>query len=78
MKPVIYVANGCHQCDMVKDFVRESGLEVDIYNVDLQQANPPLDVFVYPALFVNAQLVAYGEDIIDYLKNNAHLNDDNL
>ncbi|MCF8276851.1 MAG: hypothetical protein K9J17_08960 [Flavobacteriales bacterium] len=70
MKPVIYVANWCHQCGLVKDFVRSSGIDADIYNVDLQHVQPPHDIFVYPALFVDTTLMAYGEDIIDYLKLN--------
>lgn len=69
MKPVIYVANWCHQCGLVKDFVRKSGIEADIYNVDLRHVIPPKDIFVYPALFVDSELVAYGEDIIDYFKS---------
>lgn len=68
MKPVVYVANNCHQCGLVKDFIQRSGLEVDIYNVDMQMVSPPMDIFVYPALFVNTQLMAYGEDIIDYFE----------
>ena len=70
MKPVIYVAERCHQCGMVKDFVDESGVSTDIHNVDTSDAKPPKDVFVYPAMFLGEELIAYGEDIIDYYKNN--------
>jgi len=70
MTPVIYVANRCHQCGMVKDFVKKSGVETKIYNVDLQKAQPPIDIFVYPALFIDTKLVAYGEDIIAYFNEN--------
>lgn len=69
MRPVIYTANGCHQCQMVKDFVKRTGVETDIYNVDLQHAVPPKEIFVYPALFIGTDLIAYGEDIVDYYKN---------
>ncbi|MDP6909663.1 MAG: hypothetical protein QF371_09160 [Flavobacteriales bacterium] len=69
MKPVIYIANRCHQCGMVVDFVKRSGVESDIYNVDLQKAKPPIDIFIYPALFIDAKLVAYGEDIITYFED---------
>lgn len=68
MKPVVYVANNCHQCGLVKDFIKRSGSEADIYNVDMQMVSPHMDIFVYPALFVNARLVADGEDIIDYFE----------
>lgn len=64
--PVIFVANRCHQCGMVKDFVKKSGVDTKIYNVDLQNVTPPMDIFVYPALFIDSKLVAYGEDIIEY------------
>ncbi len=68
MKPTIYVANRCHQCGLVKDFVKRSGVETDIYNVDLSAAKPPMQIFIYPALFVDSKLIAYGEDIISYFK----------
>lgn len=69
MKPTIYLANRCHQCEMVKTFVEKSGVDADIYNVDVTNKKPPVDVFVYPALFVDSKLIAYGEDIITYFKN---------
>lgn len=69
MRPVIYIANRCHQCGMVKDFVKNSGVETDIHNVDLSNAMPPKDIFVYPVLFIGSDLIAYGEDIISYYKN---------
>lgn len=69
MKPVIYIANRCHQCGMVKDFVNKSGVETDIHNVDLTTSVPPKDVFVYPVLFIGSDLIAYGEDIITYYQN---------
>jgi glutaredoxin len=68
MKPTIYLANNCHQCALVKAFVKESGVDTDIHNVDLSTVQPPKEVFVYPVLFVGTDLIAYGEDIIDYYK----------
>ena len=59
-----------HQCAMVKDFVKNSGVKTDIFNVDLSGAKPPVDTFVYPALFVDSKLIAYGEAIINTLKDN--------
>jgi len=53
----------------VKKFVKKSGVDADIYNVDLSSKKPPIDVFVYPALFVDSKLMAYGEDIIAYFEN---------
>lgn len=69
MKPVVYVANKCHQCGLVKDFVKTCGVETDIYNVDESSAVPPKDVFVYPVLFLGNDLIAYGEDIISYYRD---------
>lgn len=69
MRPTIYLANRCHQCDLVKTYVKKSGVDADIYNVDLTNKKPPIDVFVYPALFMGSNLVAYGEDIITYFEN---------
>ena len=53
---------------MVTDYVKKSGIETEIYNVDLQNVRPPINIFVYPALFMDAELVAYGEDIIAYFE----------
>lgn len=69
MRPVIYIANSCHQCGIVKEFVRKSAVDTDIYNVDLQNVVPPMDVFAYPVLFIDSKLVAYGADIISYYEN---------
>jgi len=55
---------------MVKDFVSKSGVPTQIHNVDLGFGRPPIDVFVYPVLFIDNRLIAYGEDIIRYYKEN--------
>lgn len=68
MSAVVYVANWCHQCGLVKEFLKKSSIDADVYNVDLTNRKPPIDVFVYPALFVDSKLIAYGEDIIAYFE----------
>jgi hypothetical protein len=69
MRPIVYVANRYHQCDLVKTFVQKSGLDADIYNVYFSNKKPPIDVFVYPVLFVDSKLMAYEDDIITYFEN---------
>ncbi|MGK0383679.1 MAG: hypothetical protein ACJAVL_000409 [Bacteroidia bacterium] len=69
MRPTVYVANRCHQCDLIKRFVQKSGLDADIYDMDLSNKKPPIDIFAYPALFVDSKLMAYREDIITNFKN---------
>lgn len=69
MKPVVYTAENCHQCQLVKDFVENSNIDTDVKNVDIQNEIPPKEIFIYPALFIDNELVAYGEDIIRYYKS---------
>lgn len=65
----LYVAENCHQCAEVSQWVREN-TGVSILNVDLDGAKPPIPTFIFPALFQNDGLKAYGEDIIPILKRN--------
>jgi hypothetical protein len=65
----LYIAENCHQCALVSKWVKEN-TEVSILNVDLDGVKPPIPTFIFPALFQNDGLKAYGEDIIPILKRN--------
>lgn len=69
MTYTLFVADDCHQCDEVADFVRAKYPEVDIIDIDHSTLRPPADTFVFPALFDQEQLLAYGQDIIAYLSS---------
>jgi glutaredoxin len=65
----LYIAEDCHQCAKVTDWINEHSREIVIENVDKGGGQPPITTFIYPALFENDGLMAYGEDIIQYLKD---------
>lgn len=67
MKRILYIADNCHQCDMVSDWVRNN-TDIAIINLDHDEHDPPISIFIFPALFENNELKAYGEDIIGALK----------
>jgi hypothetical protein len=69
MSRVLYVAENCHQCALVGGWVREH-TDIEIKNVDTGTERPPIQIFIYPALFENDGLKAYGDDIIPLLKRN--------
>jgi hypothetical protein len=65
----LYIAENCHQCPQVAQWVKDN-TQVPILNVDTDGAKPPIPTFIFPALFQNEGLKAYGEDIIPILKRN--------
>lgn len=68
MNYILYVGENCHQCQIVTDFLdREEILHKKI-NVDLDNEDPPIDLFAFPALFENNELIKYGTDIITYFQ----------
>ena len=68
MSLTLYVADNCHQCAQVSEWVKANS-SVTILNVDKGEGNPPFPVFIFPALFENDGLKAYGEDIVPALKH---------
>ena len=45
-------------------------LEVAVHNVDDQgHTEPPVPLFIFPALFREKKLIAYGDSITDTLAN---------
>jgi len=71
MKYSLFIANNCHECAFVEKEVRQIDVELEIHNVDNETVHPPVTTFAYPALFKNDILLAYGSDIIEYLKKKA-------
>ena len=64
----LYIANHCSQCSNVLDYVERKGIECLIINVDDEGDQTPKPVFIYPVLFLNDQLLAYGLDIIEHFQ----------
>lgn len=69
MSFTLYVAEDCHDCAEVLDCYKSLGFRFPVHNVDLDKSVvTPVSLYAFPALFKGDTLVAYGIDIIDYLK----------
>ena len=68
MKYVLYIGEGCHDCHLVQGYIKEQALEIEIVDADDAGDRLKFDIFVRPALMRGDTLVAYGLDVIDYLK----------
>ena len=64
----LYISNDCTQCGNVVDYLRRKRIECLIINVDDEGDTPPESVFIYPVLFMNDALLAYGLDIIEHFQ----------
>lgn len=70
MHYTLYISNDCSQCGVVQDYIERKEIECLIINVDDEGDSPPVKVFIYPVLFMNDKLVAYGLDIIEHFQLN--------
>lgn len=68
----LFVSNDCTQCSNVVDYLRHKEIECLIINVDDEGDNPPERVFIYPVLFMDDVLLAYGLDIIEHFQLHAN------
>ncbi|MEX2596750.1 MAG: hypothetical protein WEC59_07455 [Salibacteraceae bacterium] len=50
------------------DFIQRKRVECLVINVDDEGDTPPEKVFIYPVLFKNDRLLAYGLDIIEHFQ----------
>lgn len=64
----LYIAENCHQCKEVTDFLEEENVELNKINVDQGGEAPPIQLFAFPALFRDGILLHYGTDIIKHFK----------
>ena len=69
MNYTIYIGNDCHQCGMVLDYMAQRKICAQIINIDTENKQPPFTLYVFPALFNDDTLIAYGEDIIEHFNN---------
>ena len=68
----IYIANDCPACDRVLEYVTQNEVEHELVNVNDPGKEPVAGVLIYPALFAEDSLQAYGDDIITWLENSAN------
>ncbi len=68
MSYTLYIAENCHQCQEVTDFLKEEKVELEKINIDKGGELPHIQLFAFPALFHEKILLCYGTDIIKYFK----------
>jgi len=69
MKYTIYINDHCIGCDKVLEFLEKENIDCTVINVEKDGPAPEVNLLVFPALFIDKRLIAYGEDIIDKLKS---------
>lgn len=70
---LLYTANNCHQCASVIKFMEDNDFKFTQINVDEEEKMPPIIIYAFPALFKDEELLAYGNDIKNYLQKNSNL-----
>jgi hypothetical protein len=63
MSFTLYIANNCNGCKKVLEFIQYNNICCTIINCDEDEGLPPLDILIFPALFRQENLIAYGADI---------------
>ncbi len=67
---ILYYRKLCHDCDKVKSFMESNKVSFNYVDCEQKNSSPPIPIIATPALFNKEnELVAYGTDIIQYLKN---------
>lgn len=69
MNYILYTGNNCHQCKEVIDFLTARNISYREVNIDEHTQSPPINLFIFPALFLDDTLIAYGIDILNVFKS---------
>ena len=64
----LVTAPNCHECDEVLEFVKGQNYEVKHTALTTEEVEES-QIFVFPALKKETAIVAYGTDIINYIKS---------
>lgn len=65
---ILYYRKLCHDCDKVKSFLEEHKISFNYLDCEDKDSAPPYPIIATPALFLKGELVAYGTDIIQFIK----------
>ena len=63
----VYICFNCPTCDRVVNHLKQEHPEVKIVNVQVERPKIPR-IAIFPAMFIDQKLVAYGDDIIARLR----------
>lgn len=68
MTYTLYTSNHCESCEHVLNYLKEHKILHTVTNIDTDEKELPVNVFIVPALLLNDKLLAYGTDIIKYFE----------
>ena len=64
---IIYLANDCHECELIEQYLNENNIYIKTKTLTKEEWTEK-GLFIFPSLFQNDNVVAYGNDIITFLK----------
>ena len=64
---LIYLAPDCHECLEIQSYIKDNNIKVSTELLSKEEWTTK-GVFAFPALFSNNEIIAYGSDIIKFLK----------
>jgi hypothetical protein len=71
---ILYTAVNCNPCKVVKTYIEQNKLEVEIRTLSLEEFKSEeiqvLNIRSVPTLIDNGKVVVNSGNIIEYLKNN--------
>ena len=67
MNARIYIRFNCPACERIATAVRDNDLDAHLINVQLEKSNIPR-IQIFPALYIDGELKAFGDDILQMLK----------
>lgn len=64
----LYLDSNCSSCKRILLYISENNISVKTVNIDNEDYDLPFPLMIIPALIKSKKLLAYGPDIIPYLK----------
>ena len=64
---IIYLAPDCHECEELKDYIQQNNITIESQLLTKEQWTEK-GIFVFPTLVDKNEIIAYGSDIIKFLK----------
>jgi len=66
----LFIGNNCLGCKQILDKLNKLNINITVINIHNEKPNLPFSILIVPALIKNDRLIAYGIDIVKYLKTN--------
>ena len=64
MKSTVYICRDCPTCERIVDHIKENNVKCEVVNISEGGKKAPR-ISIFPALYVEDKLMAYGVDIIE-------------